>query len=60
MECSGFSWEALAPCVFWMAPFSHIISREPLPAVLPSINGVPDETRHLVQSQCISTAMLVS
>jgi len=58
-QATGYSWDDLAPCVMWMAPMASVVKREPVPDVLPSISGCPDETRHLLQSHCISLQMLV-
>jgi cyclin E len=55
---SGFSWEHLGPCVHWMAPFAQVCKQNDVPDVLPGINGIPDESRHLIQAHCVTLAML--
>ena len=59
MESSSYQWEAMASCANWMAPFAQVVKRSDVPDVLPSIPNVPDHSRHLIQSHCISLTMLV-
>ncbi|ODM95409.1 G1/S-specific cyclin-E1 [Orchesella cincta] len=58
MSASGFSWEQIAPCAHWMAPYATAVRKEDVPDVLPSIENVPDEMRHLIHSHCVSLELL--
>jgi hypothetical protein len=60
LSVSGFKWGNIAPCVNWMAPFALITKRYDIPSVLPSVETVQDDARHLVQTNCINIDMMVS
>lgn len=60
ITASGFSWEQMAPCAHWMAPFATAVRKEDVPDVLPTIENVSDEMRHLIHSHCVSLDLLVS
>jgi hypothetical protein len=60
LQASGFNWEQLASCAHWMSPVATVLQRYEIPPVLPAIEGVPDEYRHLIQSHCITLEMMVN
>lgn len=58
LSASGFSWDQIATCVNWMAPAATVLRRHEIPPVLPAIDEVSDESRHLIQSHCVTLEML--
>lgn len=56
---TGLTWENVAACVSWMAPFMVVVS-EREKAELKDFRKVPTEDRHNIQTHTDYLAMLVS
>lgn len=57
VQISGYSWEELAQCVHWMAPFALVLQKsEPLRTNL--VNSVPVNSLHNIQLHNIDLRLL--
>lgn len=58
IECSGYSWEDISSCIYWMAPFALTL-RESGPVEIKTFSQIPLEDTHNIQTHNVDLSILV-
>ena len=58
IECSGYSWEEISSCIYWMAPFALTL-RESGPVEVKTFSQIPIEDSHNIQTHNVDLSILV-
>ncbi|XP_046637607.1 G1/S-specific cyclin-E1-like [Daphnia pulicaria] len=57
LQCSGYSWEEISSCIYWMAPFALTL-REAGPVEIKTFSQIPIEDTHNIQTHNIDLSIL--
>lgn len=58
LQCSGYTWEEISSCIYWMAPFALTL-RESGPVEVKTFSQIPLEDTHNIQTHNIDLSLLV-
>ena len=59
LETSGYNWEEVSSCIFWMAPYALTL-REAGPVEVKTFSNIPLEDTHNIQTHNVDLALLVN
>jgi cyclin E len=59
LQCSGYSWEDISSCIYWMAPFALTL-REAGPVEIKTFPQISLEDTHNIQTHNVDLSILVS
>lgn len=59
LTCSGYTWEDLSSCIYWMAPFALTL-REAGPIEVKTFSQIPLEDTHNIQTHNVDLSILES
>lgn len=59
LQCSGFTWEEISSCIYWMTPFALAL-REAGPVEVKTFSQIPLDDSHNIQVHNVDLSLLVS
>lgn len=58
LQCSGYAWEDISSCIYWMAPYALTL-RELGPVEVKSFSQIPLDDSHNIQTHNVDLPILV-